>query len=101
MSHHRTPSNQGNGKLKQEASRGSLSNKSTFAPGHKNFDKISKIDLDMFEEIEDGDERERLFFDTLERMKKAIEELHLKVFSVNKPVGSHECKKDSEAKRRQ
>ena len=78
--HQRVGSNQGaSTRLKHESSRMSVSNKSTLPPAKKNFDKISKIDPAMFDEIEDPEERENLFYETIEKMKKSIEDLHLKV----------------------
>jgi hypothetical protein len=62
---------------KQDGSRSSIVSKQGNAIAKK-FQKISKIELNMFDEIEDVDEKERLFVDTLERMRKAIEDLHLK-----------------------
>ncbi len=48
------------------------------AGGVKTFNKFSKIDPGMFDEIADPEERERAFFETIERMKKSIEDLHLR-----------------------
>lgn len=72
-----TNSNQSYSMGKQDASRSSIVSKQGNAL-NKKFQKISKIELNMFDEIEDPDERERLFVDTIERMRKAIEDLHLK-----------------------
>ena len=73
MSHHSSI------QLKQDHSRISAQSKSCkTANGQKNFSKISKIDPDMFDEIHDPEEREKLFYETIERMKKSIEDIHLR-----------------------
>ena len=78
-----------------------MAGKSTVGGGRKNFEKISKIELSMFDEIEDPEERERMFFETIERMKKTVEDLHLKVSRTVRFVGSNECEEDPETERRQ
>jgi hypothetical protein len=67
--------------MSHETSRMSLGGQSASGLGRKNFQRISKIELSMFEEIVDPDEREQLFAETIERMKNAVEDLHLKVFT--------------------
>jgi len=44
----------------------------------KSIDKFAKLTLDDFDEIEDPQEREQLFNEAMERMKKTIEEIHLR-----------------------
>ena len=45
---------------------------------NKNVEKISKLNIDVFDEIEDPQEREVALNDAIERMKKSIEEIQLR-----------------------
>ena len=70
------------GRVSHESSRLSVGSQPMSGMVKKNFQRISKIELGMFDGIEDPDEREQLFAETIERMKSAIEDLHLKVMCV-------------------
>jgi len=52
----------------------------------KNLNKISKLTPEMFNEITDTEERDRLYFEIIERMKKQIEDLHLREAANQKQI---------------